>query len=318
MSVLKNSLISLGLTLALSLSACAKSIVVDSSLHQETRKIPDFNQIIATGNLDLNIHTGIKPAKLIIKGQAADLAKLHTSVNKGMLLLSLPKEHTHRVMIDIYSHYLNHLYYRGKGNIQAQNLNSKMLDLDLGNHGQTRLSGKIYLRQLKIQGSGYTEINGVNSRNLSLKIGDKAKVQLRGTIELSKLELSGQSSLNMYWVNTRKLQVYAKDSALIKLAGIADLLELDLWGQTHFNGRYLRVRESFVKTHNHSLAEITTLDKEHTLASDASDIFFYYPAKFSNDFMAYNGSVLDMRPWVDDNLVVVSEVRSVEAGGVWK
>ncbi|MDP1614549.1 MAG: hypothetical protein Q8L68_01995, partial [Methylococcales bacterium] len=59
-------------------------------------------------------------------------------------------------------------------------------------------------------------------------------------------------------------------------------------------------KESFVKTHDHAIAEVTTLKHQHSLASDASDIYFYKVPKTKADFMAFNGSVLDMHEWAQD------------------
>jgi hypothetical protein len=72
---------------------------------------------------------------------------------------------------------------------------------------------------------------------------------------------------------------------------------VELWGVAQFKGRYLRAQRSFVKTHDKSVAEISTVNHQSNLATDASDIYYYNIPNTRADFMAYNGSVLDMREW---------------------
>ena len=74
-------------------------------------------------------------------------------------------------------------------------------------------------------------------------------------------------------------------------------MEVELWNHADFNGRYLRASRAFVKTHDNSVAKISAVRRQHTLASDASDIYFYNLPEMRTDFMAYDGAVLDMRDW---------------------
>ena len=101
--------------------------------------------------------------------------------------------------------------------------------------------------------------------------------------------------LSLYWVKSRELTIRARGKSFIQLAGVVDKLDVELWGQAHFGGRYLRAMRSFVKTHNQSVAEISAVKRQHTLASDTSDIHFYNIPTMKADFMANNGAVLDMR-----------------------
>ena len=89
----------------------------------------------------------------------------------------------------------------------------------------------------------------------------------------------------------------AKKAAKIQLAGIVNRLEVELWGAARFKGRYLRAQRSFVKTHDKSVAEISAVNHQSTLATDASDIYYYNIPDTRADFMAFNGSVLNMREW---------------------
>ena len=88
-----------------------------------------------------------------------------------------------------------------------------------------------------------------------------------------------------------------RGNAFVQLAGIADRLDVELWGNARFRGRYLRANTLFVKTHDSSLAEVSAVKRQHTLASGSSDIHFYNIPQLKTDLMAFNGAVLDMRDW---------------------
>ena len=72
---------------------------------------------------------------------------------------------------------------------------------------------------------------------------------------------------------------------------------LSYGGSSQFKGRYLRAQRSFVKTHDQSVAEISAVNHQSNLATDASDIYYFNIPNTRADFMAFNGSVLDMREW---------------------
>jgi hypothetical protein len=81
----------------------------------------------------------------------------------------------------------------------------------------------------------------------------------------------------------------------VTTAGAVDVLDAELWDESRFNGRYLRGQRVFVKTHQRSVAEIAAVKRQHSLASDTSDIRFYNLSTMRADFMAFDGAVLDMR-----------------------
>ena len=89
--------------------------------------------------------------------------------------------------------------------------------------------------------------------------------------------------------------VRARDQSFIQLAGAVGKLDVELWGKACFRGRYLRADRAFVKTHDVSVAEISAVKRQHTLANDASDIHFYNVSTMKADFMGFDGAVLDMR-----------------------
>ena len=116
---------------------------------------------------------------------------------------------------------------------------------------------------------------------------------------LAHLDISDEAQLSLNWVSTPALILRAKDKAFVQLAGVTHKLDAVMCDQSRFQGRYLRAKHAYVKTFGTSVAEISALKVQHTLASDGSDIRFYALPVMKTDFMAFNGSVLDMRDWDD-------------------
>jgi hypothetical protein len=270
----------------------------------QTRSLPAFNHIVVNGALNVNLYTGDPRPHVVLRGDPRDISQLVTKVVNNTLTVAYVKGKPKygSVLVEIHTRNLNSFVYAGGGEINGQHIRSNSLDLDISNPGRTRLNGNIHLTSLELDGPGYTEIGGVTANHLQLSLSGKAKVQLIGVANLSNIDLDGDGWFGVYWVNSNLLTVRARGKSTIKLAGIANKLDLELWDRAHFNGRYLRTRTVFAKTHNHSVAEITTLKRQHTLATEASDIYFYKIPEMKADFMAYNGSVLDMRGWNPDNL----------------
>lgn len=290
--------------IALLLQGCAPRppqgpLPVAPGCTQQSRSIPAFNKVAVEGRVDVRLHTGYRKPQVILRGDPRDLAQLSTIVKNNTLLVGLKPGYPKfgAVSVDIRGHYLNSFFYRGAGQINGPRLNSGLLDISITNTGRTTLAGNINLRRLEVNGSGYTEITGIKSQNLQISMSGKPHVKLAGLVRLSALNLNGNGSLGLYWVKSDLLTIRAKGKTFIQLAGIANKLDLELWGNSQFNGRYLRAKRVFAKTHDKSIAEITALDRQHTLATDGSDIRFYEIPEMKADFMGFNGAVLDMRDW---------------------
>lgn len=265
----------------------------------QTRIIAPFTRVQVDGNIDVTLYTGDSNPRVILHGDANSLPDVETTVSNGLLHVNVGKGYPHfgRVRIEIHTHYLTSFSYHGMGEIVGNNLQSRMLDLSINNKGKTVLQGKIALRKLTISGSGNTKISGVTGHLCQMKISNKAHVQIDGSLDVASLDMEGNSWISLYWMQSRSLKVRARDHAFIQMAGIADLLDVELWDKARFNGRYLRATRAFIKTHDNSVADVCVLKTQHTLASDASNIYFHNLPNMKADFMAYNGSVLDMRDW---------------------
>lgn len=257
-----------------------------------------FSQIKAKGNFNISLHTGYKKPVVILRGDARDLAQLHTYVKDSSLMIELGKGFPRygAVAAEIRSRHLNQFSFKGKGNINGSRIHSGFLELDIDNSEQTNLSGSINLHKLVARGGGVIKISGIYSQYAELIIQDNTRVELAGKMNLSKLNLEN-GSLSLYWLKADFLSICAKNNSFIQLAGIVNKLDVELMGNARFNGRYLRAERAFVKTHDRSVAEMSAVKHQHTLATDASDIYFYNIPNTKADFMAHAGSVLDMRIW---------------------
>jgi hypothetical protein len=265
---------------------------------QQTRLVAGFNHINVAGAMNVRLRTGSSKTEVILHGDSRDLTRVIVVVQNSTLSIRLPTPPKFgAVTADIHGKQLNSFTYIGGGTIKGDNINSKFLDLNISNPEKTTLSGQMNLHKLVVKGPGFVEVNGVKSPYLELVLKNRAHVKLRGYAKLARLDISGNSSFNMYWISNDWVTIRARDASVIQLAGIANKLDLELWGHARFNGRFLRVSRTFVKTHNDAVAEINSVDRQHTLATDASDIRFYNIPVLKSDFMACNGSVLDMRDW---------------------
>lgn len=264
------------------------------------RDVPSFSRVDVKGRIDVNLHSGYKNPKVILQGGPRDLSNVTATVKNGTLYINVrendPKQHG-RMKATIRTTQLRAFKYSGAGTINAPRLNTRALDLYIDNTGRTVIKGHVGVRRLEILGAGSTEIKGLKSTNLCLKLHGKPRVQLSGVVNLARLDMKDDAWLALNWINSPALIIRAQDRAFIQLAGVVDKLDVVLRDKACLRGRYLRADRAFVKTFGTSVASITALKRQHTLASDGSDIRFYNLSDMRTDFMAFNGSVLDMRDW---------------------
>ena len=289
----------------LGLTGCAHHSQMQAAVPSQPLKkdiqVPAFTRVVIHGKLNVNVHTGYSQAKVLLHGDPRDLAPMKVQVVNGVLHVTEPKKYPRfgGVQVDINTRYLNAFEYHGAGVVTATGLRSHLLDLVIDNKGRTIVSGyRLGLRSLYVSGGGYTEVSGINSPSLQLKIAGGSQVKLSGMANLTKLNLKdkkGNGRVSFYWVKSDTLIVRGGGKSYIQLAGVVNKLDLELWNEARFNGRYLRVDRAFVKTHHKSVAEMSAVKRQHTLAMDTSDIHFYNLSTLRTDYMADQGAVLDMR-----------------------
>ncbi|WP_131782523.1 GIN domain-containing protein [Legionella gresilensis] len=272
----------------------------------QTKILPTFNDVFVQGKMNVSLHTGYAKSKVILRGDPRDLAQINMSVDNSRLFVSLLDAFPQHgpISIEIRTRHLNTFSYQGIGTINGPRLNSGLLDLFITNPGKTTLGGNINLGRLEVHGPGFLSINGIKSSNLQLVVTGNPTIQLSGVVNLSNFDLRGDANISLYWVKSDWLTIRGHGHSVIQLAGIVNKLDLELWDYAHFKGRYLRAKRLFAKTHQRSVAELLATKRQHTLATDASDIYFYEIPDMKTDFMAFDGAVLDMRdlnsPFVEE------------------
>lgn len=275
--------------------------VVPTPVHptQQTRVFSVVSALDLQGLLNIQLTMGCKKTELVLHGDARDLAHVVTTVSGNALLIHLGKGDPDfgAVTAHVCLRQLNSFTYNGAGTITGHRLHSTLLDLSIKNQGRTELDGDLVLRHLSLAGNGLTQIKGIHSTDMYLQLKDQAKLQLSGMAKISYLSMNDNTALSFYWVKSSTLVIRAHGKAYIQLAGIAQRLDMKLYDNARFNGRYLRANRAFVNTNNQSVAEIAAVEHQHTLARDASNIYFYNIPGTKADFMVNEGSVLDMRDW---------------------
>jgi hypothetical protein len=284
-------------------TSCHKPVVVivspTAQKALQNRSVPAFNQVRVEGTINVNLHTGYRRPQVVLFGNSIDLLQVKTEVINNTLFVRVGNGYPKYgpLSIEIRGQYLNKFNFHGSGNITGTHLRSSLLDLAINNDGRTMLSGEMSLRRVDISGQGYVQISGISSQYLQLSLTNSSKVELTGVMNITHLDIGEKAWLALHWVRSHALIVRGRGQAFLQLAGIVGKLDVELWGRAHFNGRYLRANRAFVKTHDKAIADISAINHQHTLATDASDIYFYNIPTMKTDFMAFNGSVLDMRDW---------------------
>lgn len=257
--------------------------------------VPPFQRLMVEGNINLFLKTG-KP-RVEAYGFSQDVRELEVGVKQDTLYVRASPKMQRQLCVTVYVPKLQGFAYRGHGRIDASHIRTEGLQLSINNDGNTILGGNIRLSQVRLAGPGLVRINNLQATDLRLLMGNDAKLAVTGVIRLRTLTVGGYGSLHMYWIDSPNLTVRAKGKTRVSLAGVVNKLDVELWADAIFNARYLRARSAFIKTHERSVASITTLAKQHALALDASNIYFYEIPEMKASFMAKQGSILDMRDW---------------------
>ncbi len=257
----------------------------------------NFHRLDVQGHLNVNLHSGATHPHISLHGDARDKAHVRWRQVDDTVFIFVDKGYRPHdpVRLDIYTHHFNALNYTGQGEINGQHLQAPAFDLHLNNTGKTTLEGRIDLREMIIDGNSIVKIHGIQSRFMRVKMAGRATMELVGMANVASIEMSGHSWLSMYWVKSPHLRIRNTDQSYVQLAGYVQLLNIELKEQAHFNGEHLRAVRSFVKTFDHSRADIAVIKSDHALANDSSNIYYYELPVMKADFMGSDGSILDMR-----------------------
>lgn len=273
-------------------------VIIVKPVIKEVLDVDVFDRVSVEGQLNVTLHSGYRVPRVILSGTEDELSHVKVTAKNGHLFISnRNKAQECPIHVDIQANSLTAFAYHGDGTINAPNLHADLSTLIISNPGTTHLKGDIMLHTVELRGHGQVTIEGVKAYALDVSLEKSPILELRGMTHLSSLALKGKGSFGLYWINSKRLKIRAKEYIHLRLAGKVDLLDLEITDYVNVNARYLRAKSAFVKTFGHSVASITTLDKQHALASEGSDIYFYAIPRLKAQFMAYDGSILDMRDW---------------------
>lgn len=262
----------------------------------------DFTQVDVDGNINLNIHTGARRAWFSIHGDTRDLGEIDWKVKNKTKTLKVyldgryPKHGP--ITMDVGLKQFTGLQYDGDGNVTGRRLRAKQLNIQIKNSKNTltTLEGRMNLQQVVLRGQGRVLLRDTASRRLHVTMFGRVKALILGTAALKTVDMNMHSFLNVKRVRTKILRVKMGEHSFARLAGTVSWMTADLNGNARFNGRKLRATEAFVKTHDSAVARIYVLEKQHTLATDQSNIYYYNTPTYKTDFMGKNGAVLNLGP----------------------
>ena len=259
-------------------------------------KVPDFNRIDVAGDVNVRIHTHARRAWIGIHGDSRDVENITWTVEHRTIILRVKDDVALYGPVDINLGvpHLHYLGYHGKGKLTGHHMATQQLDVDIANDLMTDLDGRINLHYAVFGGDGRVHLRTGVNRDLNMVLVDDVHVKIEGVSYLRTLNMSDNSYLSMHWVKAKTLRVLMKNSACAYLAGTAQLALIDLFGDANLNARYLRTTEAYVKTHDRATARISVLTTQHALARDNSNIYYYNAPTYMNNFMAGNGSILNM------------------------
>ena len=265
----------------------------------QAQALRSFHQVQVVGNLNVILRTNSNNPGVKLSGDPRDLARVTYTIRNNTLYVQLCKGYANLapIMVEINARYLTAFSYQGNGTINGMNLTTNAMDLQINNSGSTMLNGKIGLRRLVATGNGKIKIQGVYTKFLNVKLAGNVHLIIKGKVNVASCEMKDNSWLSVFWVKSHYLKIRNYGLSFVQLAGVADTVDVELWDKARFHGQYLRAQRSFVKTHNNSQAEVSSVYSQHTLAKDFSNIYFYNLPLMKANFMAEDGSVLDFREW---------------------
>lgn len=264
-----------------------------------SQRTSEFTKVRVVGKIDVYLHTGVKYNKIVFHGESDDVAHTARTVNNGELYIEVGKGYPKydRLKVDIYMHYFTAFAFRGSGNIYAKGVAAKCIDLDIDNNQNTLFDGSFGVSRAKFANIGYTKIRGMRGCVTNLILTENAKVKLIGYSNVANISVSDRAELKLFGVKSKTLRAQLRGHARAEISGLAENFHAKTWDKSCLNSRHLMSQNSFVKTYNFSEAYIAVVKNQHTLASDKSNIYYYFLPETKTDFMAREGSVLDMREW---------------------
>ena len=293
--------------LCIGLSAC--SWLETSSLrpsleprHDQAKKVYRLHHIQRVhlqGGLDVSLSTSARQGRLTVLGSTDALDNIEVRYKHQALYVRCIEacEDDGQVKLVLQTPSLRSLVYDGHGSIEGKHLRTHRLNLGIRNSQGTYLSGRLGLNKVVMSGGGVSILDGVHSRALDLQVKNNTKLKVKGEIYLAHLHMNDGAWLSLYWLKGHRVELRGRGKTFIQLAGRVKVLDVELFNQARFNGRYLTADDTFIKTHDRSIAEITSWGHQHALALGASDIDYFQNSKTQTNLMGDDGSILDFYDW---------------------
>ena len=263
------------------------------------QKLTPFTEFEADGWFDIDLIQDTKHYSVSIQGYNDIIEHVQPVVKDGVLHLHMDrpygKAEEQQIHVIIRMPTLRHIRYSGDATLRAEKLETGYLDVDMRRGGDLRLGGRVALHDVRIAGAARLHISDVNSNDLHLFLGGNAQLELDGNIRVTEIVAADDSSLRLNWVDAPMLRATITQHAKVTLAGRVGLLQANVFHEATLDAKYLRADRAFVKTYHNGLAEINTIKSRSTLARHESNIYYYSDSDFEGDFMANDGTVMDMQ-----------------------
>lgn len=263
-----------------------------------------FHGVLLKGDIaDVRLHPTKELSYVVAHGANEDLANLSMIEHVDKLYLIMGRGYPKQgpVTIDVYINDYRGITQRGHIPISGHGITANALVLSAQGDAKIELSGNIHLANIYARGKTHIEMSGVNSKRSKIELFDQASATITGIIGVCDLNIHQRSCLIMHWVNASQLKFVLGDHAYVQLAGHVNLLDAELFENAKLAARFLRSERTFVKTHDQSIAEISTVRAQHTYALDNSRIDYFNVPAHKTDLMVDSGSVLDLREWYLSN-----------------
>lgn len=179
----------------------------------------------------------------------------------------------------------------GNGTVTVIGTSSSKLHLESKGNGHVYLGGHVGVESILHYGDGTVQIIGASSRGLTIRTGGNGSTTVFGRVNLNEVTAVDCSRVYAYWVTSRNAILTGTGQAVIGLAGFADTIHVNLSQQACFLGKDLRACTAYVKTKNHSHANVTADEKIFALASDQSSIFYFGPPERLSRYTTDQGMI---------------------------
>lgn len=256
--------------------------------------LPDIQIIHLNGKMDVKIISGLTDHDVRFIGGRSAVSQVQTRIHGRQLELIAPRYTREPFTVIIRVAQLYELAFVGKGDLEAIDMDTPQLKLNLQNQGNVKLSAQhMGVNALIATGSGSITLSGVDSQQFVANITGTKKVILTGKVAVQNLKLSGKTWFSAQWVQGSYCKVAATGYAQAQLAGKVGTFEMTLRQGAKVDAQYLRANDTYIKTYDFALAMVQTSRHQYTLARDSSNIYYYKTPFFQADLMSGAGSVLD-------------------------